>query len=101
MQGGRHRTPDRLVGPSLDLPGPPQPLHGHRLEGVEKDGLADAAQTGDDHAALRAATRHPLQDDFELLQLAVASGELRRTLPRTGGVRIAHGVHALGLYYGV
>ena len=101
VKGGRHRTPDRLLGPGLDLAGAPQPLHGHRFEGVEKDGLAHATQTGDDHASLRAPSGHPLQDDLELLELAVAPGELWGTLPRTGGVGIAHGIHALGLYAGI
>ena len=54
-----------------------------------------------DHAALGAAPGHPLQHDLELLQLAVAPGELRRALAGSGGVRIAHRVHALGLYGGI
>jgi hypothetical protein len=98
VQRGRDRPSDRLVGPGLDLARAPQPLHGHGLERVEQDGLADAAQAGDDHAALGTATGHPLEHDFELLQLSVTPGELRRTLPGAGGIGIAHRVHALGLY---
>jgi hypothetical protein len=38
------------------------------------------------------------EDDLELPQLAVAPGELGGPLSSAGGVRITHGVHALGLY---
>jgi hypothetical protein len=101
VQGGGDGAADRLVGPRLDLAGAPQLLDGHRPERVEQHGLADSAQPGEDHAPLRAAAGDSLQHDVELLQLAVATGELGRPLAGTGGVGIAYGVHALGLYEGI
>jgi hypothetical protein len=98
VQRARHRPPDRLVRPGLDLAGAPQPLEGHRPERVQQHGLADAAQPGEHHAPLRTAPRDPLQHHLELADLPVAPGELGRTLPRAGGIGIAHRVHGIGLY---
>jgi hypothetical protein len=67
-------------------------------EGVQQDGLAHAAQPGEDHAALGATARDALQHDLELGDLAVTAGQFGRTLPGSRRVRISHGVHAIGAY---
>src|SRR5690606_5605997 len=64
----RHRQPDRTVGPGLGA-------------------------AGRGHAARRAAVGAPLEDPCELAYLAVASGELGRSLPGAGRVGIPYGVH--------
>ena len=89
----RDRDPDALVGARLDLAGAPGPLHRLAAQRVEQHGLADAAQSREHHAPLGPAGRHPLQGDLELLQLPVATGQLRRPLTCSWGVRIADRVH--------
>ena len=98
VQGGRDRAPDRLLGPRLDLPGAPQPLHRHRPERVEQHGLADAAQARQHHAAFGPPARHAFQDDLELADLTIAPGQLRRPLASAGGIRVPYRVHSIGLY---
>ena len=100
VQRAGDRPPDRLLGPGLDLAGAPQPLHRHRPEGVQQHGLADAAQPGQHHAALRPAAGDPLQHDLELGDLTVTAGQLGRPLSGARRVRISHGVHAIGAYAG-
>ena len=75
------RQPNRLVRTRLDLAGAPRTLDGLTAQRVEEHGLADPAETGDDHAPLRAACRHPLERHVELAQLPVAAGQLRWPLP--------------------
>ena len=98
VQGPGNRPPDRLIRPGLDLAGTPEPLHRHRPERVEQHGLADAAQPGQDHAALGAAARDPLEHDLKLPDLTVTAGQLRRPLPGTRGIGIAYGIHGIGAY---
>ena len=73
------------------------------------DATANAAATETSAPALApgqefantAAASDAFEHDLELLQLAVAAGELGGPLPSTGSVGVAHGVHALGLYEGI
>ena len=87
------RAAQRLVGPGLELAGPPVPAYGGRAQGVEQHGLADAAQPGQDQAALRAAVGDPLEHDVERAELLVATGELGRALAGAGGVGVPDRVH--------
>jgi hypothetical protein len=84
----------RLVGPRLELPGAPAIPYCGGPQGVEENRLADSAQAGEDQRSLWAAGGYPLQDDVERLELGVASGELGRALPGTGGVGVPDGIHA-------
>ena len=95
---GGDRAPDRLLGPGLDLAGPPQSLQCHRPERVQQHRLADPAQPGEHHAALRAAAGHALEHDFKLPDFPVAAGQLRWPLTGSGSVGVAHRVHVIGLY---
>ncbi len=90
----RERQPQRLVGPGLELAGPPGPLHREPAQRVEQHGLADPAQPGEHHRALGAAGGDPLEGDLELPQLPVAAGELGRALAGARGVGVPDRVHA-------
>jgi len=98
VQRGRDRPADRLIRPGLDLPGAPEPLQGHRPEGIEQHRLADTPEPGEHHAPLRAPPGYPLEHHLELPDLPVAPGEFWRSLPRAWGVRITHRIHGIGLY---
>jgi hypothetical protein len=74
VQRAADRPADRLLGPGLDLPRSPQPLHRHGTERVEQHRLAHAAQAGQDHAAFWPAASDALQDDFKLSQFPVPAG---------------------------
>ena len=93
VQGAGERPAKRLVGPNLDLSGPPQPADRLRPHRVEQHGLADATQTGEHQAALGPAAGHSLQNDVELLQHGVPAGQLRRTLAGSGRIRVAQRIH--------
>ncbi len=95
VQGRRDRPAQRLVGPGLDLAGAPEDRDRLRAQRVEQHGLADAAQAGEDEGALGPPARHPLEDDLEDLQLAVAAGELRGALAGAGRIGIANRIHDL------
>src|SRR5262249_8518928 len=77
----------------LQLPGPPQPLQGHRPERVEQHGLPDAAQPGEHHAPLGPGAGDALQHDLKLAYLPVPPGELGRALTGTRGIGASYGVH--------
>ena len=94
VQGAGERSAQPLVGPGLELAGPPPPADRRGAQRVEQHGLADPAQAGQHQAALGTPLGDPLQDDVEGLELLVASGELGRSLPGAGGVRVPDGVHA-------
>ena len=94
VQGARQRAAQALVGAGLELAGPPVAPHGGGAERVEQHRLADSAQAGQDQAALRAAVRHPLEDDVEGTELLVTPRELGRPLAGTGRVRVPDRVHA-------
>ena len=94
VQRRGERPSQPLVGPGLELPGPPATAYGGRAHGVEQHGLADAAESGQDDAALRAPVRDPLQHDVERRQLRAPAGELGRPLAGAGRVRVADRVHA-------
>ena len=85
--------PQRLVGPGLDLAGAPGALDGQAAQRVEQHRLADAAQAGEHHAAVGTAGGDPFEGDLELLQLAVAAGQLGRALAGAGGVGVPDRVH--------
>src|SRR5690606_11189031 len=75
----RHRgggLAERLAGPGLDLAGSPAGADRGGPQRVAQHGLADAAQAGAHHRALRPAPAGPLEDDAEGLQLLVTAGEL-------------------------
>ena len=95
--GGVHglgeREPQRLVGSGLDLAGAPGALDRQAAQRVEQHRLADAAQAGEHHAAVGTAGGDPFEGDLELLQLAVAAGELGRALAGAGGVGVPDRVH--------
>jgi hypothetical protein len=93
VQGCGHRAAQGLIGPGLDLAGAPQPADRGRAQCVEQDGLADAAEAGEDEAALGTAAGHPLQHHVEGVQLTVAAGQLGRPLTCAGSVRVPHRVH--------
>ena len=88
------RAAQRLVGPGLDLAGAPEPADRLRAQRVEQHGLADAAQAGEDQAALGPAAGDALQHDVEDVQLPAAPGQLGRALAGAGGVRVAYRIHA-------
>ena len=81
------------VGPRLDLPGAPEPVHRLRPQRVQQHRLAHPAQPGQHQAALRPTALHPLESHVERAQLRVAPGQLGRALTGAGGVRVAHRVH--------
>src|ERR1700712_5731176 len=83
----------RLLGTRLDLAGAPGPCDRAAAQRVQQHRLADAAQPGEHHAPVGPAGGDALEGDLELLQLAVASGELWRALPGARGVRVAYWVH--------
>ena len=84
------RQPDALVRAGLDLAGAPGALHRQAAEGVEQDGLADAAQAAEDHAALGPAGGDAFEHDLELLTSASrpASSGGRCPAPGAYGFRI-------------
>ena len=84
VQGTGQGAAQPLVGPRLELAGPPLTSHRGRAQGVEQDRLADPPQPGEDQAALRTAVGDPLQDDVEGTQLLVATGELGGRWPAPG-----------------
>ena len=94
VQRARQRLAEPLVGARLELAGPPAPADRLAAQRVEQDGLADAAQSGEDQAALGAVLRDPLEDDVERAQLLVPPRELGRTLAGAGRVRVPDRVHA-------
>ena len=94
VQRRGERPAQRLVGPRLELAGPPAAPDRRRAQRVEQHGLAHAAQPGEHDAALRAATGDPLQDHVEGVELDVAAGQLGRPLAGAGRVRVADRVHA-------
>jgi hypothetical protein len=98
VQGGGDGPPQRGVRTGLDLARAPQALDGLRPERVEQHGLADAAETGEHEAPLGPAPDDALEDDVELGELGVATGQLGRALPGAGRVRVADGVHGLAPY---
>ncbi len=87
------RAPKRLVGTGLDLPGAPQSSDRLRPQRVEQHGLADAAQSGEDEAALGPPSGHPLEHDVELPKLPVASGQLWWPLAGAWRIRVAYRIH--------
>jgi hypothetical protein len=93
VQRRRQRMPQRLVGPGLELAGTPTATYSRAAHRVEQHRLADAAQSDQHDGPFRAAPRHAFEHHVERLQLGIASGQLGRTLPRTGGVRIADRIH--------
>ena len=93
VQGARQRPAQPLVGPRLELAGPPPLADRGRAQRVEQHGLADPAQPGQHQAALGAAGGDPLEDDVEGAQLLVAAGELGRALAGAGGIGVPDGVH--------
>ena len=95
---GREGSAQSLVGTRLELARAPVGAHGRAAQGVEQDGLADAAQTGEHDGALGAAARDALEHDVEGPQLLVASGELGRALAGAGRVRVGDRVHDRRLY---
>jgi hypothetical protein len=93
VQGGGDRAAQRLVRPRLDLAGAPEPADRRRPQRVEQHRLAHAPQAGEHQAAFRAAAGDPFQHHVEGVQLAPASGQLRRALAGAGSVRVAHRIH--------
>ena len=93
VQGRGERAPQRLVGPGLELAGPPPGAHGRGAQRVEQHGLADPAQPGEDDRALGTAAGDPLEDDVEGVELLVATRELGRALAGAGGVGVPDRVH--------
>jgi hypothetical protein len=98
VQRGGDRPPDRLLRPRLDLPGSPEPLECHGPERIQQHGLADPAQSGEHHAAFRAAAGYPFQHHFELGKLTVAAGQFGGALASPGRIRIPDGVHGIEAY---
>ncbi|GEL26564.1 hypothetical protein PSU4_55180 [Pseudonocardia sulfidoxydans NBRC 16205] len=93
VQGGREGPAEVGVGAGFDLACAPAGADGHGAEFTEEDGLADAAESGEDEAAFGAAAGDSFQDDLEGVHLLVAAGELRGALAGSGRERIADGVH--------
>ena len=93
VQRAAQRTAQALAGPGLELAGAPALAHGRAAQRVEQHGLADAAQPGEDEAALGTALGDPLEDDVEGGELLVAAGELGRALAGAGGVGVPDRVH--------
>ncbi len=93
VQGGGHRAAQRLVRPSLDLAGAPEPADRRRAQCVEQDGLADAAQSGQDQAAFGPAPGDPFQDDVEDVEFSAPAGEFGWALAGAGGVGVADRIH--------
>ena len=83
-----------LVGPGLELAGAPAGAHRRRSQGVEQDGLADAAEPGEDQRPFGTALGDAFEDDLEGVQLFVASGQLGWALAGAGGVGVADRVHS-------
>jgi hypothetical protein len=93
VQGAGQWAAQWLVGAGFELAGSPAASNGGRAERIEEDGLADATQAGEDEGAFGAAAGDAFEDDVESLELAVAAGELGRTLTGAGGVGVADGIH--------
>ena len=94
VQRRGERPAQALVGPGLELAGPPATAYGGRAQGVEQHGLADAAESGQHDAPLRAPVGDPLQHHVERRQLRAPAGQLGRALAGAGRVRVADRVHA-------
>ncbi|BCJ59479.1 hypothetical protein Jiend_29010 [Micromonospora endophytica] len=93
VQGGGDRAAQRLVGPGFDLAAAPEPVDGLRAQGVEQDGLADAPQSGEHQAPLRAAAGDPFQHDVEDVQFPPPPGQLGWALAGARSVRVADRIH--------
>ena len=93
MQRAGQRAAQRLVGAGLELAGPPALADGLAAQRVEQHGLADPAQPGQHQRPLGPVPRDPLQHDVEGAQLLVAAGQLGRSLPGAGRVRVPDRVH--------
>ncbi len=93
VQRARQRPAQRLVGPGLELAGPPALAHGLAAQRVEQHGLADPAQSGQHQRPLGTTPRHPLEHHVERPHLLVATGQLGRPLPGAGRVGIPDRVH--------
>ena len=87
------RPAQRLVGPRLELAGPPALADRLAAQRVEQHGLADPAQPGQHQRPLGTPPRHPLEHDVERRELLVAAGQLGRPLPGAGRVGIPDRVH--------
>ena len=93
VQGPAERPAQPLVGPRLELAGPPLAAYGGAAQGVEQHRLAHAAQPGQHQAALGTAPGHALEHHVEGGQLLVAAGQLGWALAGAGGVGVTDRVH--------
>ncbi len=93
VQRRRQRPAQVLIGPGLDLAGAPAPRDRRGAKLIEQDRLADAAQPGEHDAAFGSAAGDPFEHHVEGVELLRPAGELGRTLPRAGSVRVADRVH--------
>ena len=93
VQRAGQRPAQRLVGPRLELAGPPALAHRLAAQRVEQHGLADPAQPGQHQRPLGPTPRHPLEHHVERAHLLVAAGQLGRPLPGTGRVGVPDRVH--------
>ena len=93
VQRGRDRTAQRLVRPGLDLAGPPEPLDRRERSALSSTVFPTPRSPVSTSDALGAASGDPLQDDVELRELTVATGQLGRSLTGAGRVRVPDGIH--------
>jgi len=93
VQCAGERSTQRLVGPGLELAGSPAPSDSRRPQRVEQHRLADPAQAGEDERAFGPAAGDAFEDDVECLELTVTAGQFGGTLPGTGRVGVADGIH--------
>ena len=76
-----------------DVGGGPPLLAGEQVELEQQHRLADAAEAGEDQAAVGRPRAHTIEDEAELLELLVAAGEFERAAAGAGGVRVVSAVH--------
>jgi hypothetical protein len=63
------------------------------LEVVQENGLADSAQTRDQHRLLGMASAHAVEQDLERVHLGLAAHQSRRASAGVGRVRVVLGAH--------
>ncbi len=88
-----HARPELRALRDLGLDRDPSRQPGALLERPEKNGLAHAAQAGDQQRLLRVAVAEPIQEHLERLKLVVATHERRRTRAGVRRVRIRSRIH--------
>ena len=92
-QLGRQQLRQRAALRRFDPHGAEFLLVRQRTKPIEKDGLADPAQTEQDRTLGRATVQHAIHVDGGIRKKPTASGQLRRLKPGSGNERVAAAIH--------